>query len=1177
MTATPDRSTLSAVKLALLANERRAQLGDVDPLTAEPVAIIGMGCRLPGGAGTPEAFWEILHHGVDVITEVPADRWDVDEFYDLDALRAGHMNTRWGGFVDGIDQFDAAYFGISPREAAHMDPQQRMVLEVAVEALERAGQSNDRLAGSLTGVFVAASTHDYGDREHAGAIDIDAYSMSGNAQCVIPNRLSFILDLRGPSVAIDTACSSSLVAIHAACQSLRTRDSDLALAGGVNALLSPQPTIALSKWGLMAPDGRCKTFDARADGFVRSEGCGILVLKRLADAIADGDPVLAVIRGSAVNQDGRSTAMSAPNGLAQQDVIRRALRASHVLPEEIGCIEAHGTGTALGDPIEVEALAEALGAPGPDAPPVALTAVKTNIGHLEAAAGVAGVIKLVLCLQHGEIPAPIHFASLNPHISLDGTRLFIPTGPCAWPAGPDRRLAGVSSFGFGGTNAHVVVEEAPAIPSGRPTGGLPLLVVSAHTPEALAQRAAEMADHLEAHASDADSFSAALATATLRRTHHDERLAIVGSSVDDIVERLRAGAAGERRPGITAGRRDAGGRRRVAFVCGGQGNQWSGMARSLLAHSPVFRDALEECDALVERVASWSVLEELARSEVDSRLERTEVAQPVIFSIQVALAAVWRSWGVTPDAVVGHSLGEVAAAYLAGALTLADAIRVVVARGASMRDTFATGAMASVDLSVAEVDAAIAPFGSRVSVAAVNAPGVTVISGDAVAVAEALARFRADGVVVRPLEVTYPFHSATMVPCAQALERELSGLAPGVPLLRCVSTVTGRPVEGLSFDAAYWARNVVEPVRFADAIGELADTGCDTFVELGPHPVLGGAIARTLTGISPDAPVVVSSLRRGRDDVEAMAMSLGELHCVGVAVDWPAVWPGRRSVVDLPTYPWQHRRHWADTWQPAGGPATLRPSAGSHPLIGARLRSPAIAGAVYDVVITPDAPSFIGQHRIGGIALMPATGFVEAAASAFEAAMGQPAGAVTDIELVAALAVADDARATMQIHLLGDATAASFVVSSTTDGERWTEHARGRVGPAAAGPAAGVDVDAVRARCHRAVAGDELYADLRRRGIAFGPSFRGVTQRLGRRRRGDRPGRRAHRRGRGGIDLPVPSIAARCRHPPPRDTAGRRWRGLPAGCHRSPPPLRRAAPTNSGPMSGSGAARPTTC
>ncbi|MGZ4724115.1 MAG: beta-ketoacyl synthase N-terminal-like domain-containing protein, partial [Ilumatobacteraceae bacterium] len=405
MTPAGDRpEPMSAVKLALLAQQVRREFDGSDVLAAEPIAIVGIGCRFPGGADTPERFWDLLSRGVDAITEIPRDRWDIDAYFDADPFARGTMNTRWGGFVEGIDQFDAAYFGISPREAARMDPQQRLLLEVAVEALERAGQRNEALEGSRTGVFVAATMADYASRQFADIDDIDAYSVTGNTHCILANRLSFLLDLRGPSVAVDTACSSSLVAVHLACQSLRNRDSDLAIAGGVNIVLSPEPTVAMSKWGVMAPDGRCKSFDARADGFVRGEGCGVLVLKRLADALADHDPIVAVVRGTAVNQDGRSTAMSAPNGLAQQDVIRRALANGRVLPEQVTLVEAHGTGTALGDPIEVEALAEALGPPQPGVPSVALTAVKTNIGHLEAAAGMAGIIKVVLCMANEAVP-----------------------------------------------------------------------------------------------------------------------------------------------------------------------------------------------------------------------------------------------------------------------------------------------------------------------------------------------------------------------------------------------------------------------------------------------------------------------------------------------------------------------------------------------------------------------------------------------------------------------------------------------------------------------------------------------------------------------------------------------------------------------------------------------------
>ena len=1104
MTVSAERSAMSTVKLALLASQVRAQLADGDALAAEPIAVIGIGCRFPGGANSPDALWAILRDGVDAITEIPADRWDIDEFYDPDPYAPGTMNSRYGGFIDDIDQFDAAFFGISPREAARMDPQQRMLLEVAVEALERAGQPLDALAGSLTGVFVASSLLDYSTFEHADVMDVEAYSLTGNVHCIIPNRLSYTFDLRGPSVSVDTACSSSLVAVHMACQSLRNRDSDLVLAGGVNALLSPEMSVSLAKWGLMAPDGHCKTFDASADGFVRSEGCGVVVLKRLADALADNDPVLAVIRGSAVNQDGRSTAMTAPNGLAQQDVIRRALQNGQVLAEQVGCVELHGTGTVLGDPIEVEAIAEVLGAPGAGAPPVALTAVKTNIGHLEAASGVAGLIKTVLCLQHGQIPAPLHFRELNPHILLDGTRLFIPAALHDWPAGDVRRIAGVSSFGFGGTNAHVVVEEAPRLPSATAVDGPPLFVLSAQTAEGLRDLAAATADQLAKDGvSDSDVADMA-ATAALRRVHHDERLSVVGSTAVDLVERLRAAAAGQSRLGIARGRREPGAPRRIAFVCSGQGNQWFGMARDLLAESDVFRSVVTDCDALLRAHVSWSLLDELSRPEDESRLERTEIAQPAIFAIQVGLAAVWRGWGITPDAVVGHSIGEVAAAHLAGALDLADAVRVVATRGASMRDAHGAGTMASVELPVAAVDALIAPFGDRLSIAAVNAPDVTVVSGDADAVAELVALVQASGAVVKTLAVPYPFHSRSMAVHGQALTASLAGLTPRATHTRLVSTVTGAVVDGKlgdDLDASYWGRNVVERVRFSDAIGVLAASGCDTFVELGPQPVLGGAIARTLAALSAAdgalEPVIVASLRRGRHDLESLAISLGELHCSGVTVDWKAVWPGRRPMAPLPTTAWQRRRHWVDAAPRSSARAVAarpRPGEVGHPLVGARLRSAAIEGWVFESRLTPNAPAFLDDHRIGDVVLMPGTGFIEIALAAFTAATGNPATTLNDLDIVGALALADDGEATtVQVHLRGDATNATFSITSTVDGEMWVEHARGRLG-VEPGAADTVPISDAQARCETRLAGADLYRRIGERGINFGSSFRGIDE-----------------------------------------------------------------------------------
>lgn len=1098
---------MSAVKLALLADQTRSQTTDGEALAAEPIAVIGVGCRFPGGAHTPEAYWDLVASGTDAITEVPSDRWDIDEFYDTDGTLAGKMNTRWGGFVDGIDQFDAPFFGISPREAERMDPQQRLFMEVAVEALERAGQPIDSLAGSLTGVFVGSSMLDYGEREHAGAHDIDAYSITGNVHCIIPNRFSYTFDLRGPSVSIDTACSSSLVAVHLACQSLRSRDSDLAIAGGVNALLSPNPTVGLAKWNLMAPDGRCKTLDASADGFVRSEGCGVVTLKRLADAISDNDPLLAVIRGSAVNQDGRSTAMTAPNGLAQQDVMRHALRTAQVRPEQVTMMEMHGTGTVLGDPIEVEAIADVLGAAGADAPPIALGAVKTNIGHLEAASGVAGLIKAVLCLQHEAIPAPVHFTELNPHIDLDDTRLFIPTETHAWPRGEQRRIAGVSAFGFGGTNAHLLLEEAPRLPAKNAGDGLPLLLLSAQTPDALRDAATAIADRLDdATSISTDAFSDVAATAARRKTHHPERLAVVAADAGDAVERLRMFAGGERTPAVVTGRSETGMRRRVAFVCSGQGNQWWGMAGDLLEREPAFRQIIERCDELLREHVSWSLVDELTAPEADFRLERTEFAQPAIFAVQVGLAAMLRRCGVEPDAVVGHSIGEVAAAHIAGALSLEDAVRVVAERGAAMADSVDTGAMASVEMSAADLIDAITPFGDTLSIAAQNAPRVTVVSGSAESVRALTDELTARGVAVRALEVTYPFHSAQMAPCGRAVEGALAGLSANVPKRRLVSTVTGEPVTGASLDASYWARNVTDTVRFDDAIANVAASGCDTFIELGPHPVLGGAIRATLAASTDvtDEHVITPTLRRGRPGIETVAATIGELHCSGVEIDLVAAFPGRHRVVPLPTYPWQHRRYWVDTWQPSGGsrpglassPIHTTPGARTNPLVGRRLRSPAIDGAVFESWPTPLAPTFLDDHRIARTSIVPGTGFIDMIMGAYTEATGTSPGTLAQLDLLAALVLHDDGAApSVQVHVHdADADGSSIVVvSSSSDGERWIEHARARMSSAVPTSPA-IDLHALRECCPARIDGRDLYATLQKRNIEFGPSFLGVRE-----------------------------------------------------------------------------------
>ncbi|HEY7509605.1 MAG TPA: type I polyketide synthase, partial [Vicinamibacteria bacterium] len=902
-----------ASRIASLSPEQRALLerrvkGAARPAAArpaaEPIAIVGLGCRFPG-APDVDAFWRLLADGVDAVSEVPPDRWDAARLYDPDPEAPGKMSTRWGGFVDGVEGFDAAFFGISPREAERMDPQQRLLLEVAWEALEEAGHPLERLSGRSAGVFVGihSLSVDYYVRQAQSLRDLDVYTSTGAAHSIVANRLSYLLDLRGPSLSVDTACSSSLVAVHLACQSLRLFECDLALAGGVNVILSPEVTVALSKLNMMASDGRCKTFDARADGFVRSEGCGIVVLRRLADALADGDPVVAVIRGTAVNQDGATNGITAPSGLAQQAVIRRALETAGVDGRRLSFVETHGTGTALGDPIEVEALAETIG--GGDTP-CDLGAVKSNIGHLESAAGVAGLIKAALCLRRRFIPGNLHFRAANPHLALSGTRFRLPTAGRPWEAADGgARLAGVSSFGFGGTNAHIVLEEPP------PAAPLPdddarelALPLSARSPEALRARAAALAGFLADPRRGGAARRLDLAhTAGARSTHHAFRAAAVGATREEWIAALHALAAAPAGPRAEAA--PAG----LVFVYAGQGAQWPGMGLELYRTEAAFRARLEAAEEALRRLAGWSLLEALAAA--DERLRRTDLAQPALFAVQAALTDQLRAWGVEPEAVVGHSAGEAAAAYAAGALRFDDALLVAVERGRLMQAAAGQGDMAAVELPAAELGEAIAAAGGRLAIAAVNSPTSTVLSGEAEALEAVLAGLERAGVRCKRLGVGFAFHSRQMEPLQHELRSRLRAVEARAPQVALVSTLTGRRAAAGDYGAEYWARQVREPVRFADAIAACAAEGHGVFLELGPDPVLGSMILRA--GAAASAPLTaLFAMRRGQGQRRTLLAALAGVYEAGHAVDWSRSCPAGGVVVRLPTYPWQRKRFWID-------------------------------------------------------------------------------------------------------------------------------------------------------------------------------------------------------------------------------------------------------------------------
>ena len=899
-------SKLSPEKRALLERRMQAQNGPARG-GGEPIAVIGIGCRFPGDANSPQEFWEMLVKGSDAIREIPPERWCADDFYDPDSTVPGKMTTRWGGFLDGIENFDPDFFDITFREALHMDPQQRLFIETVWEALEDAGLVVGDLAGSSTGVFVSAHnlSSDYYVRQWAEYGDIDAYSATGGAHSIIANRVSYWFDLQGPSLVVDTACSASLVATHLAINSIASGESDLAIAGGVNLIPSPDTSIALSGLQMMAADGRCKTFDSRADGFVRGEGCGAVVLKRLSDAQRDGDEIYALIRGSAINQDGRTNGLTAPNGLSQQKVLHQALKRAGVDSANVGYIESHGTGTALGDPIEVEALTEVMGRPA-DGMRCAIGAVKTNIGHLESASGIAGLIKAVLVLHNEYIPPNLHFTGLNPHISLDDTRFVLPTDGLAWPADGAPRFAGVSSFGFGGTNAHIVLEEAPK-QSGEPSVDIvapedSVLVLSAKDERALTAVARNYLDVLSA---GEVAYPDVCYSAACRRTHHEHRLTVLAADAGESADALREFLDGESPPTVLTRIDQGNGAPRTAWVFSGQGSQRVGMGQALFDTEPVFRETIERIDHIFSTLADWS-LTDMIRTADEEQLARTEIAQPAIFAIEVGLAEVLRHCGMRPDMVVGHSLGEVAAAHVGGALTLEDAVTIIFHRGRLMQSLHGAGRMAAVSGKEEDVHKILAAAHRGVSIAAVNGPYSITVSGEPGAVDALL-----DDVEwpCQVLPVEYAFHSKQMEPLRAEFETAISSIQPGNPGIAVYSTVRGSLAQRGDFGPEYWARNIREPVMFASAIDNMARGGASCFVELGPQSVLGPAIEQCLEAGGYQASVHGALLRNKPERVREI---ISALFVHGLPVDWSRYFRDRGRTVRLPTYPWQRRRCWFD-------------------------------------------------------------------------------------------------------------------------------------------------------------------------------------------------------------------------------------------------------------------------
>ncbi len=1092
-----DLSPLQRSVLAL--KELRAQLDALRGRDAEPLALVGMSCRFPGGATDPEAFWRLLCAGVDATADVPAGRWDSAAFYDASPGTPGKTYTERGGFLGDVSQFDAEFFGIAPREAQSLDPQQRLLLEVTWEALEDAGIRKDQLGGSASGVFVGMSSNDYLELLPNDPKEMDAYFGTGTAASVAAGRLSYVLGLQGPSIAIDTACSSSLVALHLACQSLRSQECALAIVAGVNLILSPESFVYFSTVKALAPDGRCKTFDARADGYARGEGCGVLVLKRLSDAQRDRDKIYCLVRGSATNHDGRSNGLTAPNGVAQEAVIRQALANARVEPGLVGYVEAHGTGTALGDPIEVGALGRVLAQGRPADQPFWLGSVKTNLGHLEAAAGVASVIKTALALQHGALPAHLHFEQPSPFIAWDQLPLRVPTELTAWSPIAGRRIAGVSSFGFGGTNAHAVLEamlEPSREPERDPTessGSTHLLPLSAHTQAALKSLAGAYAAALSSGVSLRDFCY----SASVRRSHHDQRLVVIGSSAAELAHELEQYAGGQGRPGILSGALNAAARPKLVFVFSPHGSQWLGMGRELL-DEPLFRGTFEACAQAIAPHVSWSLLDMIHRSDADW-LERIEIFQPVLFALQLSVAEYLRSLGVEPDAVVGHSMGEIAAACFAGALTRAEGARLVCRRSALLAGASGEGAMAVVELSLAQAREAIQSRADRVFIAVSNGPRSTVLSGDPASLEALLDELSEKGVFCGWGVANVASHSPQMREVAARLAGELAELRPRPATLPLYSSVLGGRCEGSELTSEYWVKHLNEPVLFSLAVERLLESEHELFLELAPHPVLAPALEDGLRRAGRSGHVL-ASLRRGEAQTRAVLTVLAELYVRGRTIAWEKLHPPG-DLLPLPRYPWQRERHWVEGGRAAPSAASVDNATFSgHPLLGIRVDHAAQPGTVlWKSELSLASFPYLNDHRVQGLALLPATAYLEMALAAAEDVFGAGVHAIHSFSFRRALVLDDATSRTLELVLesAGAGRASVRFFSRETAAQSapsWTLHAEGTLLLAEADP------DAVPEPMRRppseafaeVVSGAEYYAALVGQGLSYGPAFQGI-------------------------------------------------------------------------------------
>ncbi|VAZ75437.1 Phenolphthiocerol synthesis polyketide synthase type I Pks15/1 [Mycobacterium persicum] len=1098
---------ITALRKTLKENERlKRDNRDFLAQTTEPVAVVGIGCRYPGGIDSPESLWEMVAAGRDVVSDFPGDRgWDLTNLFDPDPDAVGTSYTRSGGFLSDVAGFDAEFFGIAPSEALAMDPQQRLLLEVSWEALERTGIDPTTLRGSATGVFVGVFHGSYGGQGRVPG-DLERYGLRGSTLSVASGRVAYVLGLEGPAVSVDTACSSSLVALHLAVQSLRSRECDLALVGGVTVMATPAAFVEFSRQRALAPDGRCKAYAGAADGTAWSEGAGVLVVERLADARRWGHPVLALVRGSAVNQDGASNGLTAPNGPAQQRVIRAALASARLGVAEVDVVEGHGTGTMLGDPIEAQAIVATYGQGRSE--PLWLGSIKSNMGHTSAAAGVAGVMKMVLAMQHGVLPKTLHVDVPTPHVDWSAGAVSLLTESRPWPAEPAEPAAGrgqgrprraaVSSFGISGTNAHVILEQAPSLDGAaaselaEPVAGVVPWVVSARSGPALANQARRLLAWVEQRRDLAPADVGWSLVST--RSVFEHRAVVVGAERAQLLSGLAGLAAGEPGAAVVAGRARPTGQ--TVFVFPGQGSQWVGMGAQLLDAAPVFAEHLRRCDKALGEYLPWSLLDVVRGAPGAPGLDRVDVVQPALWAIMVSLAELWRSVGVVPDAVIGHSQGEIAAACVAGALSVNDAARVVALRSRLLVRLAGAGGMASISCPLSRARELLSHCGSRLNIAAVNGVSTIVVSGEVPAVEELIRRCDAADIRARRVDVDYASHSAHVDEIRTELTAALAGIEPRSASIAFLSTVTGQFTDTAGLNADYWYQNIRQTVQFDRAIRTAFDAGYQVFIESSPHPVLTAAIEETLTdhdSAGADQPIVIPSLGRDDGGLDRFWLSAAQAHVAGVGLDWAAAFAGLHARrVELPTYGFVHRRFWlpqTDAGRLDAGRLGLTGAA--HGLLGAVVERPDSGGVVLTGQLSVASQPWLADHAVAGVALFPGAGFAELAIRA-----GDEVGCATVAELTVIAPLLLPTAGAAQVQLVvsdEDASgrrSASMYSRAAQPDSAWTLHAEAVLAPGVLAPGTDLSVWPPAGAARLDVA--DAYERLAVRGYTYGPAFRGL-------------------------------------------------------------------------------------